>query len=147
MTLLTLDSKGVVAGGLLAVALFIFGGRLGLFFVVAMLYFLVASTIVTHAGKEAKRGMHLYQKSRSVRNVAANGIPPLIFVILFFFSGAAHAGHAPTLAATLAVIGFAGSIAAVTSDKFSSEIGVLDGTPRSIVSMKEVKKGVSGGIT
>jgi len=143
MNLLTLDFRGVIAGLLLAVAFLVFGGSLGLFFVIAMLYFLIVSSIVTHAGKESKKGMHLYQKSRSIRNVAANGIPPLLFALLFFFSGM-HYSHA---IATVAVIGFAGSIAAVTSDKFSSEIGVLDGTPHSIVNFKAVKKGVSGGIT
>ena len=39
------------------------------------------------------------------------------------------------------------SVAAVTADKFSSELGVLDGEPTSIVTFKKVEKGTSGGVT
>ncbi|EQD55638.1 membrane protein containing DUF92, transmembrane [mine drainage metagenome] len=43
--------------------------------------------------------------------------------------------------------GFIGAVAAITSDKFSSELGVLDGMPVQLISFKRVKKGVSGGVT
>ncbi len=144
MTFLTLDFKGVIAGLLLAVAFLIAGGSLGIFFIAVMLYFLIVSAMVTHIGKEPKKALHLYQKSRSMRNVAANGIPPLIFAVLF---GIAKSSGAHPMLMMASIVGLVASIAAVTADKFSSEVGVLDGTPKSIVSMKEVKKGVSGGIT
>ncbi|MGC8648255.1 MAG: DUF92 domain-containing protein [Candidatus Micrarchaeia archaeon] len=144
MTFLTLDKKGVIMGLLLAAAFLIVGGNLGVFFIAVMLYFLIASAIVTHAGTDNKKSMHLYQKSRGVKNVLANGIPPLTFAALFGLEKSFGSSHVLAIAS---IVGFMASIAAVTADKFSSELGVLDGTPRSIITGKEVKKGVSGGVT
>jgi uncharacterized protein (TIGR00297 family) len=143
MNILTLDWKGALLGLGIALALLILGGsNFGVFFVLTLLYFLVASAIVTYIGKETKVDFHLYQKSRGIRNVIANGLPGLIFAVLFFVL----APHGLAFE-RLAVLGFVASVAAVTADKFSSELGVLDGVPKSIISLKPVKKGVSGGVT
>ena len=45
------------------------------------------------------------------------------------------------------VVGFAAAVAAITADKFASEIGMLDGMPVSLLSRKTVRKGTSGGVT
>jgi len=50
--------------------------------------------------------------------------------------------------ALLSLIGFIAAVAAITADKFNSEIGVLaTGQPRMIFGLKKVKKGTSGGIS
>ncbi len=145
MDYLTLDVEGVILAFVMAfVMLFVAtfsepnivqGWVLGIYYIIVMLFFLALSAIVTRAGRPYKMSIHQYQKTRSVKNVLANGLGPLLFVIVVLFGG------------TVLITGFIGSVAAVAADKFSSEIGVLDGTPSSIVSFKKVKKGVSGGIT
>ena len=144
MNVLTLDWKGALLGLGMAVALIILGyGIFGWFFVLTLLYFLILSAIVTYVGREFKIGVHLYQKSRGVKNVLANGLPALAFAFLFFVSML----HGNDLLAKLGVVGFVSSVAAVMADKFGSELGVLDGIPISIVSFRQVKKGISGGVT
>ncbi len=147
MDVLTLDIKGVFLAFLMAAAMLyissftLIGLGLGLFFVVSMLYFLGLSAIATWAGMKYKILIRQYQITRGVKNVLANGLGPLVFVVLVVF-----AGTNVNLVNAL-VIGFVASVAAVTADKFSSEIGILDGFPVSVVSWKRVSKGVSGGVT
>ena len=140
-TLLTLDYKGVVAALLLGVGFFVFGSKSGnytfsAFFVLSMVLFLILSAIATKIGKSYKKNIHLYEYKRGVKNVLSNGLAPLAMSILFYFSGS-----------FLFIIGFSSVVAAISADKFSSEIGVLNGKPRLIFSMKKVKKGTSGGIS
>ena len=142
MGFLTLDIKGVVAALALAF-LFLLFGNFSLLFLAFMLYFLLLSALVTNAGRQRKRALGVYQKSRSIANVISNGTGPLIFTFVFFV-GALN-GSAAWAVAGLA--GFGASVAAVTSDKFSSELGVLDGQPKDLFTLKNVKKGASGGIT
>ena len=42
--------------------------------------------------------------------------------------------------AVLCIIGFVASVAAITADKFESEIGIFDGMPRMIFTFKKAKK-------
>jgi uncharacterized protein (TIGR00297 family) len=147
MDVLTLDLKGIIlafflAGIMLYLSVFTIGGlTLGWFFVASMVYFLALAAIATKTGMNYKRIIKQYQKARGIKNVLANGLGPLIFVILVVTMGSSL-----TLVNAV-VIGFISSVAAVTADKFSSEIGILDGHPRSIMTRKYVSKGVSGGIT
>jgi len=142
MTFLTLDKKGLVAAAFLGVALLALAGFRPLL-VSYMLYFLLLSAAVTVVGKRKKKAMKVYQKSRGLENVLSNGLGPLIFAVMFFISTA----YTNTALAGISLIGFGASVAAVTSDKFSSELGVLDGEPRDIFTMKTIKRGASGGIT
>ena len=66
-------------------------------------------------------------------------------MMAFLFYWSSKAGH-PTVA-MLSVIGFTASVAAITADKFASELGVFGGMPRLIFTSRKVKRGVSGGIT
>ncbi len=151
MDVLTLDGKGILLAFVIAAVMLGFGAAtstssagggwaLGVFYIVSMIYFLVLSAIATRAGEKYKRKIKQYQTARGVRNVLANGLGPLIFVMLVFYASA-HGEVVP------AMVGFISSVAAVTSDKFSSEIGILDGTPTSIVTLKRIRKGESGGVT
>ncbi len=143
MPFLTLDSKGLAASLFLALGLLALGGSLGLLFVLLMLYFLTLSAAVTWIGINKKKAMGLYQPTRGMYNVMANGAGPLIMAAAFFVSG--YLGSAPMT--TLSAVGFIASVAAITADKFGSELGVLDGMPRMIFTLRKVKRGVSGGVT
>ena len=142
MTFFTLDAKGTILAILFALVMFIAGiltlnAALGLFYVFVMALFLVLSAIVTEAKKRYKKSIKLYQKSRGPKNVLANGLAPLIISILILVFGMN----------ILLLTAFIASIAAVAADKFSSEIGVLNGAPRSIITFRKIEKGTSGGIT
>jgi uncharacterized protein (TIGR00297 family) len=143
MNFLTLDERGAIVGIALVVALFLLGLQFGVLFVSAMVVFLVMSAIATQAGKRRKQKLRLYEKSRGIRNVVANGLAPLIMATVFYVTAARGMG----MLELLAVIGFMGSVAAITSDKFASEIGVLGPKPRMLVTMKKVDRGTSGGVS
>ncbi len=142
MTFLTLNYRGAVLAIALAFVFFILDD-FRLEFVLLMLYFLVLSTIATSVGGKYKKKIGVYEKSRGMQNVLFNAAGPLLMALFFFIFG--NSGH--PLAQTAALLGFAGSVAAITADKFSSEIGVLDGMPRMLFSMKRAKKGSSGAVT
>lgn len=142
MTFLTLNVEAVAVAAVMGVLFFVFGLNLGIFFVLVMLYFLLLSAISTQMGQNYKKRAGLFEYQRGVKNVLANGLWPLFMVIFYFILKSF--GFIPV---NIAIIGFMAGVAAVTADKFSSELGVLDGIPRSIIGFKKVNKGTSGGIT
>lgn len=101
-------------------------------FLALMLLFLAASVIVTKYGYEKKREMGLYEHERSWENVLANGLVPTICAVLH-----PAIGWGP----------YVGSLAAITADKFASELGVLGGEPISLLNFKKVKRGTNGAVT
>jgi len=139
LLLLTLDEKGIASAIILAVLILYFGGSEGLFFLSLLILFLVFSAIATNTGKKKKREQGLYEKSRGWKNVVANGLVPLFIVVLFYFAQKPFE--------EILVFSYIASIAAITADKFASEIGVLDGTPIMLLTFKRIKKGTSGGVT
>jgi len=143
MTFLTLNFNGALLTLVLGIAFFTIGLDIGYFFVLVMLFFLVLAAIVTMVGTNYKKRIGTFQKCRGVHNVLANGLAPLIMATMFYWS--TMAGH-PTIA-MLSVIGFTGSVAAATADKFASELGVFGGMPKLIFTSRKVKRGVSGGVT
>jgi uncharacterized protein (TIGR00297 family) len=143
MDFLTLNLRGILLSFVIGGAMLAFGFWLGPFFIISMIVFLVLSAIVTYIGMRRKRRLGVGQKPRGVRNVLANGLPPLI-IVLFYYVLSASGNQSVAL---LAVIGFLASVAAITADKFNSEIGVLNGNPRMIFTLRRVRKGTSGGIT
>jgi len=101
-------------------------------FLALLLIFLVLSVMVTRYGYEKKRDLGLYEHERSWENVLANGFIPM------------------ACAVANPIIGwgaFVGSIAAITADKFASELGVLGGEPISLLNLKKTKAGRNGAIT
>ena len=143
-TFLTLDVKATVAALLMGLAMLLLAWpSYGIFFFLVMLWFLAISAIVTFAGTAYKKKKGLYEKHRGVKNVIANGLLPLIFVVVFAAGRAFHYG----MLDLFALAGFVSAVSAVMADKFSSELGVLDGEPRMIFNFKRVKKGTSGGVT
>lgn len=144
MDFLTLDWGGVILAIAFGILFLLFGLSLSYFFVLAMMIFLVLSATVTYIDAKYKKRLGVGQDQRGIKNVLANGIPPMLFAALFYLSSRNGNG---TLA-LLAVVGFLASVAAITADKFNSEIGVLSrGFPRMIFGGRKVKKGTSGAIS
>ena len=143
MNFLTLDSAAVGSALVLALAFWFIGGGYWAFMIVEMFIFLAVSALVTWVGTAYKKRKKLYQKSRTAENVVANGLAPLLFACLIYFG---HL-HSISFVEYAGIFGFIGSVAAITADKFSSELGVLDGVPRMIFTFRKCKKGESGGMT
>lgn len=142
-TFLTLDAFGVVLAIVFGALIFYLGGNYGLFFLAVILFFLVASALVTEFRKDEKKAMRLYEKARGWKNVFANGIVPLLAAALYYYNGVASLN----IPVNVIIIAYVASVAGATADKFSSEVGVLFGRPRMLLSMKEVRPGVSGGVS
>ncbi len=144
LNLLTLDEKGVALAVIFGVLILVLGGAWqGVFFLAVMLVFLAVSAAVTWLGKRKKEGIGLYEHARGWKNVLSNGIVPVGIAAGYYLNGIAGTSVSPTLITML----YIASVAAVTADKFSSEVGVLDGEPTMLLTLKRVKKGMSGGVT
>ena len=124
-----LDWAGVILAVAMGAIVTIFGTPA---FLVLLLLFLAASVIVTKYGYEKKREIGLYEHERSWENVLANGIVPAICAVLH-----TSIGWGP----------YVGSLAAITADKFASELGVLGGEPTNLLNFKKCKRGTNGAIT
>ena len=125
-----LDKGGIILALLFGIILFIFGGPT---YLALMLVFFAFAVGVTRYEHEIKRSLGLYEHERGWENVLSNGILPAILAIF---------------SPSIGPIRFIASIAAVTSDKFGSEIGVLDvNEPISLFSFKKVKPGTSGAMS
>ncbi|NYZ74119.1 DUF92 domain-containing protein [Candidatus Micrarchaeota archaeon] len=125
-----LDAKGAVLALFFGAVLFLYGG---LPYLALMLVFFFLAILVTRYEYELKRELGLYEHERGWENVLSNGFLPTILAVLSPLIGP---------------MPFIASMAAVTADKFGSEIGVLDPhDPLSIFSLKPVKPGTSGGMS
>ena len=139
---LSLDLPGLASALVFGLLIFLFGGPFGPFFLMTIIYFLVLSFIVTRFGSEKKRKLGVYERSRGWRNVFANGIVPLIGSVAYAFDLSYNFVPVKFL-----IIAYVASVAAITADKFASELGVLDGQPIMLLTLKPAKKGMSGGVT
>lgn len=133
---LTLDIDGLLLATGMGLLLLTFGGAQAGFFLVTIVWFLLLSALVTDIGKSKKIKIGMYEPARGWRNVLANGIIPLLIVIIYAMVGN------PFLA-----VAYAASVASVTADKFSSEIGMLNGKPIMLIGLQRVKQGTSGGVS
>lgn len=134
MKLLLLDLPGLICAAILGGSIIYFGGPLGLQYLALMLVFLVAGVVVTKYDYERKRELAVFEHERSWENVVANGFVPTLLIVL----GAFHPGMLGA---------YIGSIAAITADKFASELGVLGGNPFMLPFFKPVRPGVSGAVS
>ncbi|MGI0141066.1 MAG: DUF92 domain-containing protein [Candidatus Micrarchaeales archaeon] len=140
---LTLNRSGIIASVAVGVLLLLFGGlSLGPFFLGVMLWFLFLSGAVTWIGKSRKKAIGVYQRYRNWKNVAANGIIPVLIVVLYHFSSAGQ-----IMPVSFIIVSYVASVAAITADKFSSELGVLTGRPSELMTMRKVRQGTSGAVT
>jgi uncharacterized protein (TIGR00297 family) len=103
-----------------------------------LLAFFIPSTILSRIGTQQKRALTDVGKqgARDAWQVAANGGIAAIAMLLVPRYGAAAASA------------FAGAFAAASADTWGTEIGTLArGLPRSILTMRPLPTGLSGGIT
>ena len=142
MRFLSLDLKGLLLSLLIGMLVLVLGGGNGVFLLSILVFFLVLSAMATEIGKKRKRQMRVYEKVRGWKNVAANGLVPLLIVFVLFLD--THLGYNNT---GVLVLAYVSSVSAITSDKFASEIGILGGLPRDIFTFKRLERGLSGGIT
>lgn len=125
-----LDTKGVLLAAFFGTVLFIYGGA---GYLALMLLFFALAVAVTKYEYEIKRDLGLYEHERGWENVLSNGLLPSILAILSPLTGP---------------MPFICSLAAVTADKFGSELGVLDPKdPISFFNGKPVKPGTSGAMS
>ncbi len=125
-----LDKGGIFLALLFGAILLYYGGTPYLFL---MFVFFFLATFVTRYEHEIKRELGLYEHERGWENVLSNGLLPTVLAV-----ASAWIGPMPFIA----------SMAAITADKFGSEIGVLDPEqPVSIFSLQPVKPGTSGAIS
>lgn len=134
MKLFSLDTVGLLCALVFAVLIMLFTGPLSTPFLSLLLVFLVAGGIVTRYGQDRKRELTLYEYERSWENVLANGTVPVLCAVLYSFNPAALGAYI-------------GSVAAVASDKFASELGVLGGQPYSLPGFRKVRFGTSGAMS
>lgn len=135
------DKKGSLSGVLISCVILIYGGLNWLTLLIA---FTIIGSASTRVGLTTKKMVFSASNSsrkradRGLKNVLANGIPPLVFVITDALKPGGYWG-----------IAYAASLASATSDTLSTEIGLLSNNkPRRAVRLNQVvEKGVSGGVT
>lgn len=127
-----------MAGTLLALAFGLIVLLYGFFvygsiaFFILFLAFFIVSVAVTKYGYLEKRELGIYEHERSWENVLANGIVPALACLASGFIGPGA---------------YIGGVAAITADKFASEMGVLGGEPIDVFTREKVKKGKSGAVS
>ncbi len=125
-----LDKGGIISAIVIGVIIVLFGGwdYLGYMFI-----FLFLGILATRYEHDVKRRMGLYEHERGIENVLSNGLGPMVFAMLSGFVGPGP---------------FISSIAAITSDTFASEIGVLGkGKPVYLGDLKPASPGKSGAVS
>jgi len=141
----TLDVSGTLLALLFGVMLFYFGLQMWWFFIAVLVEFLVLSSLATRAKEDEKENLKGYEKTRSWKNVTANGLIPVVIVIAYFASVTYLA--IPFAKEQIIILAFVASVCAITADKFASEFGVLAHAPKDLITGKTVRKGTSGGVT
>lgn len=97
--------------------------------------FLILGVFATKYRYKEKKEIGLYEHERSWENVFSNGFVPALCTVFYYFYGEKF------------LFSYVCAVAAVTADKFGSELGVLSGKPISLTNFKKVKPGTSGAIS
>ena len=132
-----LDLSGALSAFLLGTVIFGIGGWR---WTLPILVFFVSSTLVGKVGRERRAGIEEIVAKEGARDVyqsmANGGLAMAIIILAYFFEDARW------------YYVFLGTIAAVSADTWSSEIGVLSKRPPvSMATLKPVPRGLSGGVT
>ena len=132
-----LDGKGSLAAFILGLVVYVSLGFSG-FMVLLSLH--IIGAVTTRIGIKDKMERKVEQeKIRSIDNILANGLVPVIGAFLYL---AAKTNN------NLFYVGFVGAISAATSDTTSSEIGQLSSKkPPLITTWEEVEAGTDGALT
>ncbi|VVB98014.1 Uncharacterised protein [uncultured archaeon] len=125
-----LDKKGLMLSALMGVLTLFLGGKE---YLILLLFFLAISVMATRYGEEEKKERGIYEYERSWENVLSNGLVPTVLAVA---------------QPVLGPLPFIASVAAVTADKFASELGVLGkGKPIFLFTLKQVPPGTSGAVS
>jgi uncharacterized protein (TIGR00297 family) len=124
-----LDKQGIALAVVMGILVTAFGGWNYLALMLIFFFLSVAATKYQHF---EKREMGIYEHERSWENVFSNGFVPTVMAIVSPFVGP---------------MPFICSVAATTSDKFASELGVLSGKPLNLADFKPAKPGTSGAVS
>lgn len=136
MNLTGLDGKGIFSALILAI-LIIFTSRLE--YLWGFVIFLLFGNYISMIRPVTKIKMKSFERVRSYKNVISNAIVPLMFALL----------DAPLglIEKDVAYLGYLGALAAITADKFSSELGIFDKQVYTIIGGRRTIVGRSGGVS
>lgn len=134
----SLTASGVVGAVLVGTSIFAFGGPA---FGLLLITFFVLSSLLSRfrRGEKEKLALDKFDKTdqRDIGQALANGGMAMLLAIFYFF--------APN---EIILAAFVCSLATVNADTWATEIGVLSkSVPRSILNLRPVERGASGGIT
>jgi len=132
-----LDLSGAFSAFLLGTVIFGIGGWR---WTLPILVFFVSSTLVGKVGRDRRAGIEAVVAKGGARDVyqsmANGGLAMAIIILAYFFEDARW------------YYVFLGTLAAVSADTWSSEIGMLSKRqPISMTTWKPVPRGLSGGVT
>jgi len=110
------------------------------FFVIFFTFVIIGAIFTAYKwNKKVKEKTAEKEEGRGISNVMGNGLPPLIFALIY----AVLPGQNLAL-----LCGYISAVAALAADTASSEIGVLSKSkPFMITTLKRVEKGTDGGIS
>ncbi len=115
----------------------------GFAYLALLVLFVVASSLATRVGFHRKELAQLQEGrhgERGVSNVLSHILAPTALVVLAAVSPA-------TVPAPALMWMYTGALAFGTSDTFASELGVLSGQARSIITGRPVPPGTNGGVS
>ncbi len=124
-----LDLAGFILAIILGTIVYIYGGGS---YLLLLLSFLFLSLYITSIHYREKAKIGVYDYKRGWPNVLSNGLVPTILAMM-----SSIWGPFPYIV----------SVAAITADKFASELGVLVERPIELFTWKKVKAGKSGAIS
>lgn len=109
----------------------------GIMYFLSFTIFMAAGSLAAKYKTKRKAEKGELQKARGIGNVLANGLIPLLFILIEIYT----ARH-------VYLAGFFGSIATANADTLASEIGMLSKSkPRLITTLENVEPGKNGAIT
>ena len=132
-----LDFKGTLLSIFMGNIIYLSTGIIG--FILVIEFFIISFIFTKYKFKQKRKKGIAQEKegTRSWTNVIANGFGFTIFALLYNFYNI-----------DLLLIGFITAIAVTTGDTLATEIGLLSKkNPRSIINLKVIEPGTSGGIT
>ncbi len=133
-----LDARGTTLAVLMGVLIYLFAGLAWLVLLLCFLFLGFATTRYKYSYKKALNVSEPHGGRRKAINVIANGALPTVFAGLYYLSDGS----------TFFMAGYLASVATVTADTLSSELGVLSRRrPVLITTLKEVPHGTNGGVT
>ena len=133
----SLSLGGFITAIITGALVYMFGG---IYFYVLLMGFFISSSLLTKLNESKKKDIEKLQSksgSRDSSQVLTNILPAVIYGAIYYFTGK-----------EIFLVAYASFFAASNADTWASEIGVLSGKlPVSIITLKELPRGISGGVS